>query len=57
MIRILFFAFALSVSALAQTSGTITGTVADSTQAVMPGVTIKALNEQTSEERTTVTNE
>ncbi|MBL8218026.1 MAG: TonB-dependent receptor [Bryobacterales bacterium] len=57
MIRVFLFALALSVCALAQTSGTITGTVADSTQAVMPGVTIKALNEQTSEERTTVTNE
>lgn len=42
---------------LGQTSGTVTGTVSDSSQAVMPGVTIKALHEQTGQERTTTTNE
>lgn len=51
----LFFAL-LAYSLSAQTTGTITGVISDTTQAVMPGVQVKALNEETREERSTTAN-
>ena len=45
------------VSALAQTvTGTLQGTVIDSTGGVLPGVTVTARNQDTGQERVTITN-
>src|SRR4051794_6563368 len=41
----------------AQNFGRISGTVSDSSSAVMPGVTVRVLNEGTGVERTATTNE
>jgi hypothetical protein len=47
----------LCAPSAAQTLGTITGTVKDSTSAVLPGVTITVVNTSTNATRTTVSNE
>jgi hypothetical protein len=57
--RILTVTAALALlvsSALAQTSGTIAGTVTDASKAVMPGVKVVALGTVTGERRETITN-
>ncbi len=46
----------IASTALAQTTGTITGTVTDATRAVMPGVKVVALGATTGERRETATN-
>src|SRR2546426_11107278 len=48
--------FVLSLPALAQTLGTITGEVKDSTGAVVPGATVTVVNKATNATRTTQTN-
>ena len=51
-------ALLLSAPAYAQrTTATIRGAIRDATQAVLPGVTVTIVNEQTGFTRTTVTNE
>src|SRR5436305_7329622 len=51
------FALLLSTPVLAQrTTGTIRGTVRDATQAVLPGVTVTVVNQETGLTRTLVTN-
>jgi hypothetical protein len=60
MRRTLFVGFTsllLSVPCFAQTLGTITGEVKDSTGAVVPGVTVTVVNKATNATRTTATNE
>src|SRR5205809_1060491 len=47
----------LSVPSFAQTLGTITGEVKDSTGAVVPGATVTVVNKATNATRTTTTNE
>src|SRR5437870_8333490 len=47
----------LSVPSFAQTLGTITGEVKDSTGAVVPGATVTVINKATNATRTTASNE
>jgi hypothetical protein len=47
----------LCAPGIAQTLGTITGSVKDSTGAVLPGVTVTVVNTSTNATRTTVSNE
>src|SRR5216110_82809 len=49
--------FVLSLPAFAQTLGTITGEVKDSTGAVVPGATVTVMNKATNATRTTASNE
>src|SRR5262245_18233789 len=49
--------FAVSNAALAQVNSAIGGIVQDPTQALIPGVTITAINTQTNVQSTTLTNE
>jgi len=51
-----FFVLFPVLTASAQTTGTITGTVSDPSQAVTPGVEVRAVQEMTREERVTRTN-
>jgi carboxypeptidase family protein len=53
---ILVFALAMATPARAQSTATIQGTITDSQNAVMPGVTVTIHNTATSLERTTVTD-
>src|SRR5205809_6482413 len=48
--------FVLSLPAFAQTLGTITGEVKDSSGAVIPGATVTVVNKATNATRTTSTN-
>src|SRR5262249_31590725 len=52
----LFMVFILAVSALAQVTGTITGTVTDSTGGVVVNATVTLISEQTGESRNLNTN-
>src|SRR5438093_13229148 len=49
--------FVLCLPAFAQTLGTITGEVKDSTGAVVPGATVTVINKATNATRTTSSNE
>jgi hypothetical protein len=55
-ILVVVTAILLSLAAFAQTTGTITGTVLDSTGAVIPEATIVLLNQATHDRRETVSN-
>src|SRR5262245_16906692 len=58
LICIVVLGFTFAIPALAQTDrGTITGTVADATSAVIPGASITATNTQTTAKYETVSTE
>src|SRR5438270_286401 len=57
LISALAVAFCLSASGQVQTTTAITGTVTDSTGAILPGVSITVRNDETGAVRETVTNE
>src|SRR5205823_11934374 len=53
----LFVSTMISVTGWAQSTATISGSVKDTTGAVLPGVEVKVMQTETSVSRTTVTNE
>jgi hypothetical protein len=58
ILSLMLFVFSWSIAALGQGgTGTLTGTVEDTSKALIPGVTITAVNANTGVTRTTLTNE
>jgi hypothetical protein len=57
MVALLFLALIMSANAFGQATGTLSGTVQDSTGALIPGVEVSAVNDATGVETMALTNE